>query len=445
MILIGNGRLITRDAKAPFYEDGCVAVEGTQIAEVGSTKDLKEKYKNASFIDAHGGVIMPGLINTHHHIYSTFARGLSIKGHNPQNFMEILDGLWWTLDRNLTNEDNRYSAYDTYIDCIKNGVTTVFDHHASYGEIQDSLFTIADVAKELGLRASLCYEVSDRDGADLMKAAVKENVDFIKAAQADKSGMVHGMFGLHAAFTLSEATLDYCNQEIPDGAGYHVHVAEGLDDVYDSLHKYGKRVVNRLFDQNILGPETLAVHCIHINGEEMDILKDTKTPVVHNPESNMGNAVGCGPVIEIMRRGITAGLGTDGYTSDMLESYKVGNILHKHFLCDPNVAWGEIPQMLFGNNAAIASHAFGEKLGVLEAGAGADIIITDYDPTTPMHADNLNSHILFGMNGRSVITTMVAGKVLMQDRDIIGVDEAEIMAKSRECARGLADRINSGR
>ena len=226
MILIGNGRLITRDEKNTYLDNGCVAVEGNEIVNVASTEEMKKQYPDAEFIDAKGGVIMPGLIN-------------------------ILDGQWWTIDRNLTNEDNKYSAYDTYIDCIKQGVTTVVDHHASYGEIKDSLFTIADVAKELGVRTSLCYEVSDRDGADKMKAAVKENINFIKAAHEDKTGMVHGMLGLHAAFTLTDETLDYCNAEKPDYAGYHVHVAEGLDDVYDSLEKYGKRVVNRLFDKNI--------------------------------------------------------------------------------------------------------------------------------------------------------------------------------------------------
>ncbi len=442
MILIGNGRMITRDDQNSFYEDGAVALDGSTIADVGTTEELKAKYADAEFIDAKGGVIMPGLINTHNHIYSTFARGLSIEGYNPQNFYDVLDGWWWTIDRNLNNEDNRYSALVTYVDCIKNGVTTIFDHHASFGEIENSLFTIAEAAKELGIRSSLCYEVSDRDGEDKMKASVKENIDFIKAAHDDDSGMLHGMLGLHASFTVSDDTLDYCNSLKPDYAGYHVHVAEGISDVYDSLAKYNKRVVNRFFDHDILGPNTLAVHCIHINGQEIDILKDTDTMVIHNPESNMGNAVGCPPVPQLYAKGILLGLGTDGYTNDMLESYKVGNILHKHSNCDANAAWAEIPDMLFKNNAKIAERAFGRKIGSLEKGASADVIVTDYIPDTPMHADNLNSHILFGMNGRSVVTTVANGKVLMKDRELLGIDEEAIMAKSRECAKKLAERIN---
>ncbi len=441
-LLIGGGRVITRDEKNPWVEDGCICIEGSTIKEVGKTADLKQKYPQAEWVDAHGGVIMPGLINAHNHIYSAMARGLSIKGHNPQNFMEILDGMWWKIDRLLSMDEVKWSAYATYIDCIKTGCTTVFDHHASYGAIEGSLFTISDAAKDLGVRTCLCYEVSDRDGEEKMKAAVKENEDFINAALKDESDMQKGMMGLHAPFTLSSATLEYCAAHKPEAAGYHIHVAEGLDDVYDSLKRYGKRAVERLFDMDILGEKTIAAHCIHISAREMDILAKTNTMVIHNPESNMGNAVGCGAVIEMFRRGVMLGLGTDGYTNDMIESYKVGNVIHKHNLCDPGVAWAEIPQMLFYGNAEVARRYYKKPLGVLKEGAYADVIVTDYDPPTPMNGGNCNSHILFGMNGRSVVTTVANGKVLMKDRQVLVADEHEMMRKSRENAQKLWDRVN---
>ena len=189
MILVGNGKLVTRNSENPLYKDGCVAVDGNLIKEVGTTKELKAKYPDAEFIDAKGGTIMPGFINAHNHIYSAFARGLSIKGHNPKDFMDILEGQWWRMDRLLTNVENKYSAYATYMEGIKCGVTTVFDHHASYGEIKDSLFTIGDVAKELGVRTCLCYEVSDRDGEEKMRASVLENEAFMKATLKDDSNI----------------------------------------------------------------------------------------------------------------------------------------------------------------------------------------------------------------------------------------------------------------
>lgn len=445
MLLVGNGKVVTRGENHRIIENGCVAIDGGLIAAVGATSELKGKYPDAEWIDVKGGLVMPGLINAHNHIYSAMSRGIAIKGYDPHGFLEILDGMWWTIDRNLLLEDTRYSALATYVDCIKNGVTTVFDHHASYGEIPGSLFAIADAAEQLGVRTCLCYEVSDRDGQEKMKQAVRENADFIQACQKDDSDMKKAMMGMHASFTLSDETLALCRENTPAGVGFHIHVAEGMDDVYDSLKKYHKRLINRLFDNDILGEKTICGHCIHVNGLEMDILKQTNTMVVHNPESNMGNAVGCPPTMEMVHRGIVTGLGTDGYTNDMYESMKVANVLHKHNLCDPNAAWGEVPQMLFYGNPAIGARYFQHKLGVLEEGAAADVIVSDYDPLTPLTADNINGHTLFGLTGRSIVTTIINGKVRMKDRELVGIDEHEIMAKSREHAQAMWKRINSGK
>ena len=442
MQIIGNGRLITRDPQQPFFENGAVVMDGKLIREVGEYGAMKAKYPEAQIIDAKGGVIMPAFINVHEHIYSAMARGLSVNGYDPKGFLDILDGMWWTIDRHLTLEQTRQSAMATYIDCIKNGVTTVFDHHASYGAITGSLFAIEDAAKALGVRTCLCYEVSDRDGQEKMKAAVLENESFIRHALADDSDMIAGMFGLHAQFTLSDATLELCAQHKPDGVGYHIHVAEGIEDLHDSLRKYGKRIVNRLMDMDILGPKTLTAHCIYVNPQEMELLKATDTMVVHNPESNMGNACGCPPTMEIFRKGILTGLGTDGYTHDMLESMKVANVLHKHNSCNPNEAWAEVPAMLFEGNARIAGRYFKTPVGVLKPGAAADVIVTDYDPLTPMSASNVNGHILFGMTGRHVVTTVCNGKVLMKDRELLVADEAKAMADCRQEAEKLWKSIN---
>lgn len=440
MLWIGNGRLITRD-NGTFFENGAVVIDGERIIEVGDSELLKQKYPDAERLDAKGGVIMPGLINMHNHIYSAFARGLSINGYNPTDFSDILEGMWWKIDRRLTHENNRLSALAVYADCIKNGVTTVFDHHASFFDVPGSLDDIASAATELGVRASLCYEVSDRDGAKKSMESVLENERFILRAKAQGSDMLHGMMGLHASFTVSEETLRYCNEH-RHGVGFHVHCAEGPGDLAHSLKTYGKRIIERFYDAGVLGENTLAVHCIHINRSEMHLLRDTNAMIVHNPESNMGNAVGCGPVIQMMREGLTVGLGTDGYTNDMLESYKVGNIIHKHHLCDPTVAWGEIPTMLFENNAKMAGRFLKHPVGVLQAGAYADVIVTDYDPLTPMDGGNANGHILFGMNGRSVTNTICNGKVLMRDRVLTGIDEKALMSECRKSAQTLWTSIN---
>lgn len=440
MLWIGNGRVVTRDNGA-FWENGAVVTDGEQIVEVGDSEALRQEYPDAECIDAHGGVIMPGLINMHNHIYSAFARGLSIRGYAPKDFNDILEGQWWKIDRHLTHENNRLSALAVYADCIKNGVTTVFDHHASYFDVPGSLDDIAAAATELGVRASLCYEVSDRDGEKKAMEAVLENERFILRTQQEGSDMLQGMMGLHASFTVSDETLRRCEAH-RHGAGYHVHCAEGPADLAHSLKTYGKRIIERFYDLGVLGDRALAVHCVHINRSEMQLLQETGSMVVHNPESNMGNAVGCGPVLHMMREGVTVGLGTDGYTNDMLESYKVGNIIHKHHLCDPTVAWGEIPAMLFENNAAMAGRFLKSPVGVLKPGAYADVIVTDYDPLTPMDGANANGHILFGMTGRYVTHTICNGRVLMRDRALTGIDEKALMAECRASAQRLWTSIN---
>lgn len=443
MLIIGNGRIITRDESSPFYEAGAVVLDGPIIRDIGPEKLMRARYPQADWIDARGGLIMPAFINTHEHIYSTMARGISLKGYNPQGFLDILDGLWWNIDRHLTLEQTRQSARATYLDCIRNGVTTVFDHHASFGAISGSLFAIADAAREMGIRTCLCYEVSDRAGPDKAREAIAENAAFIRHAQQDETDMIAGMMGMHASFTLSDKTMALCAASKPDGVGYHIHVAEGVEDLHHCLKHYGKRILDRLMDLNILGPQTLAAHCIYINKHEMDLLRDTDTMVVHNPESNMGNACGCPPTLEIFHHGILTGLGTDGYTHDMLESYKVANILHKHHLCDATAAWSEVPQMLFAGNAAIAGRSFKKPLGVLKPGAAADVIVLDYDPITPLDASNCNGHILFGLTGRCVVTTVCNGRVLMKDRVLVDIDAEQVTADVRAESIKLWASMNS--
>lgn len=445
MFLIGNGRLFTRDTEHPYIECGGILVDGNIIKEIGTFDELKAKYPNLEVIDANNQIIMPAFINVHNHIYSALARGLSIKNHNPKNFIEILEGLWWNLDEHLTLEDDKVSAEVTYLNCIENGVTTIFDHHASYKKTEGSLMEIAKVAKDYKVRTCLCYEVSDRNGEEEMKKAVKENVDFINYANEDKTDMIKGTMGLHASFTLSDETLRYVVEQNPKNGGYHIHIAEGTTDVEDSFSKYGVRTVERLNTMGILGPKTVAGHCIYIDENELDILKETDTMVVHNPESNMGNAVGAPDVLKIYDKGILIGLGTDGYTNDMVESYKVANILQKHMHKNPNCAWGEIPTMLFENNAKIANRFFSTPLGKIKEGYAADIIFVDYDPLTPMDENNINSHILFGINGYSVTTTICNGEVLMRDRKLLHIDKKKVMEESRKQAADLWKRVNENR
>ncbi len=443
MILLANGKLITRDPDGPGYlPDGGVVADGDKLAAVGTTAELKARYPQAEFVDARGGVIMPGLINAHTHIYSALARGLSIRGYAPTNFYEVLDGQWWNIDRHLDLAATRASDQALVIDSIKQGVTTIFDHHASFGEIAGSLAEIAQVTRDYGLRACLCYEVSDRDGEDKAIASVQENKDFIDWCEKNPSDMLKPLFGGHALFTISDKTFERMAAANAGRVGYHIHVSEGTNDVFDSLQNYGRRPVQRLHDHGILGPKTILGHCIHVNTAELELIARTDTMVVNNPESNMANAVGISPVLQLFAHGILVGLGTDAYTNDMLESVKVALLAQRHLACLPGVGWQEATTMLFSNNARMARRCGFPELGVLRPGAAADVIVMDYKPFTPFGAENIDGHMLFGMTGRQCQTTMVAGKILMQDRELTGIDEAAVNAQIVEVSKKLWGQLN---
>lgn len=440
MILLGRGTVITRDVNRPIIYDGGVLIDGSTIVAVEDFKTLQQKYPNVEIIDAHNGLIMPGFINGHHHIYSALARGLSMPGPAPTNFGEILENLWFKLDNHLLADDVKASALLTYMGCIENGVTTIFDHHASYGDIDGSLSIIADVAKRFGVRSCLCYEISDRNGVEAMKQAVHENLRFAEEAEKDAEHLA-AMMGLHASFTLSPSTLDYVQSKNTKQLGYHVHIAEGPEDVQDSIEQYGVSPVRRLYECNILGSKTIAGHCVHVNDEDVQLLKDSHTNVVHNPESNMGNAVGTTDILKLLGAGITVGLGTDGYTNDMLESYKVANCLVKHENHKPYVGWSEVPYMLFENNRTLANQFFDVTVGVLRPSAAADVVVLDYIAPTPLDEKNINGHLLFGATGMHVITTISDGIPRMIDRQLQELDKAEIMEYIRKTSETLWKRI----
>ena len=441
-LLVGNGRVITHDDRRPFLEGGCVAIHDGLISAVGPTDELRQAHRHARFLDAHGHVVLPGLINTHTHLYSTFARGMALKDPAPGNFAQILERLWWRLDKALTLDDVYWSAMVGMVGCIRNGVTTIFDHHASPGAVRGSVSRIADAALLTGLRSCLCYEVSDRDGAEVAAQGIEENRELLQRYKDSPDNRLRALFGLHASFTLSDSTLARCRQVAADySVGFHVHTAEAKSDVDQCLREHGIRVVERWHKLGILGSRTLAAHCVHVDDGEIDLLRNSGTSVVHNPESNMGNAVGCAPVLEMMRRGVRVGLGTDGYTADMFESMKSANLLIKHHSGDPSAGWAEPPAMLFSENAAIASECFGKPVGKLIPGALADIVLVDYDPPTPLQPANLDSHTLFGFSGGAVTTTIIGGHVVMHRGELIAIDEKEVMVKSRAAAAELWKRF----
>ena len=436
-LLITNGTLITWGEPNEIIEDGALLIRDGRIAEIGQSTALTTQYPTADVLDAGGQLIMPGNICAHTHFYGAFARGMAIPGPAMKDFPDILERLWWRLDRALLEDDVKYSALVCLVDAIKHGTTTLIDHHASPNAIIGSLDHIADAVETAGVRSALCYEVTDRNGPDGARDGIVENVRFFRSLEKRGTDLLAGTFGLHASLSLSDETLAECVAVAKSlGTGFHIHVAEHEVDEYDSLNKYGRRVVDRLGLAGILGPKSIVAHAIHVDPAELNLLRDTLTWVTHQPRSNMNNAVGAADIEGMMRLGIPVCLGNDGFSNNMWAEWKMAYLLPKVVHRDPRRANGaDIVKMAVYNNAALATVFWPDlPIGKLEAGAAADIIFVDYHPTTPLTAGNLPWHIIFGFESSMVTTTIVGGRVLMQDRELLTLDEAEITARSRELA-----------
>jgi putative selenium metabolism protein SsnA len=439
-MLITNGHLITWGATNRILENHALYIEGDRIIDIGPSSELRAKYSAAPEIDARGQYVAPGNICAHTHFYGAFARGMAAPGDPPKDFPEILERLWWKLDKALTLDDVRYSALVCLIDAIKHGTTTLIDHHASPNAIEGSLDVVAEAVEDAGLRACLCYEVTDRDGPERSRAGIEENLRFIKSRISNPQSRIAASFGLHASLTLSDATLEACSEAHDvQNYGFHIHAAEHEADQYDSLKKSGSRVIDRLHKFGVLGPRSIVAHAVHIDPREAELLRETGAWVTHQPRSNMNNAVGAADVEGLLRMGVRVGLGNDGFSNAMWDEWKAAYLYHKAARRDPRrMSGAAVAQMAVANNAALAGVFFPQApIGVLAPGAFADIVFIDYHPTTPMTVGNLPWHIIFGFENSMVTTTICAGKVLMKDRRLLFLDEAEITARSRELAKTM--------
>ena len=444
-VIFGNARVITLGENNRFFENGAVYVENGIIKDVGTNDEITTRYSNTDVEDMRGLLLMPGNVIAHTHLYSSFARGMGLKDDAPANFVEILERLWWRLDKVLQEKDVYYSAMVALIQCIKYGTTTIIDHHASPGFIKGSLDILSRAVMESGIRASLCYEVTDRGGEDEALEGIEENGRFLKKCEETPNPYLRAAFGIHASFTVCDDTLKKCLVEADKypGSIFHLHVEEDLADRLDSEKKYGMPVLHRLREMGVTSHPILAIHCVNLRDDEFEVLKTEKIQVVHNPESNMNNAVGVAPVLKMLDKGITVGLGTDGMTADYFQEMKVLPLLHKINTGDPRTySFPQMYETIFLNNIKICSNFWKEaKMGVIEPGAYADMAGLDYQPPTPLNADNFLGHCLFGMNSSMVDTTIVHGQTLMKDRKLLHLDEEKIMAESRKLAEKMWERF----
>ncbi|MDO5732431.1 MAG: putative aminohydrolase SsnA [Eubacteriales bacterium] len=433
-MLLYNANIFTNDERQPFIEDGAIVVNGNEITAVGKRQDLETAYPQEEKIDLGGKLVLPGLINCHTHIYSAYARGMAVSK-PTRNFIEVLENLWWALDKKLTVEDAKLCAYQTMIESIRNGVTCLFDHHAAPNGVEGSLDAIAEVALELGMRADLCYELTDRDGERVRDLGLAENRHFIERCKRENNDYLRAHFGLHASFTLSDESMAKAADIVHElDAAVHCHCAEGLDDQLFCVRQHDCRVIERLERFGLMSDHALVVHLCHCAARELDIIKKHDSIALHNPGSNMNNAVGRTPLEGLLEREILTGLGTDAYTHDMYESMKTGKVLYAHDRCQTGEGFGQMLKLQFENNPKIAARFWDKPMGRIQAGAYADLCAYEYLPFTPLNANSIGGHILFGLSGKLCTDNMINGKFVMRNREILGCDEARVAARSRERA-----------
>ncbi|MCA9964052.1 MAG: putative aminohydrolase SsnA [Anaerolineales bacterium] len=437
-LLIHNVTIFTNNGDNRVIADGAVAVDGTRIVAVGTGAELAGRYGEFERLDGNGRLLMPGLTNAHMHFYGMYARGMSLR-QTPHNFHEILQYLWWALDKVLDDEAVYYSALIPAITAVRHGVTSMIDHHASPNACAGSLDRIEEALTQVGVRGLLCYETSDRDGKGIRDAGLAENERYIRKCQAAKAAnpdhLFDGMMGLHASFTLDDDSLEQA-VAIASGLnrGCHVHMLEDFVDETLTREKYGRSVVERLAHFGVLDSRSITAHGIFLDDAGRKLLADSNTIVVHQAQSNMNNAVGRADVFALLNAGVTVGIGTDGMTPDLRREAMTGYLLHKHHMSDNNLGWVEYETMTMKNNPAIYQRLTGQPVGRVEASYLADLILLDYYPPTAFNGGNFWGHFLFGLVDADVDTTLVNGKIIMRHKQIAHLDEAAIAAASRKVA-----------
>ncbi len=384
-----------------------------------------------------GKFVLPGFVNAHTHLYSSLARGMGAPKKSAKNFLEILQYVWWKLDRALDDESIYYSALVGAIEAVQCGTTTLVDHHASPKAIPGSLDLIKLAMEEVGLRGVLCYEVTDRGGKKERNAGLEENERFI--LENKNNGMYRGMVGGHASFTLGNESLRLLGEMAErNSTGVHIHVAEDRCDVVDAVENYRCSVLERLEQARIVRDDTILAHCIHLGMPEIKRVQKVGAWFAHNPRSNMNNFVGHAPVHLL---GDRVALGTDGFPADMFEEARTGffknqdmrygmwDVNHTKRSSSKKIQDVSFTGLLQGGQRLV-SEKFNVPFGTLHKGSVADLVVIDYQPPTPMTSDNVAGHFLFGMRSSMVDSVMISGKWILWNRVFPGLDVDAVMRKA---------------
>jgi putative selenium metabolism protein SsnA len=414
------------DGVSYFIENGAITFS-EKIERIGTSQELFPF--PGKRVDIGGRIVMPGLVNAHHHLYSSLAVGIPQSG-PTENLKEILENLWWKLDKLLDRDAIRLSAAVGIFDSVKHGATTIFDHHASMDCITGSLNIIEQEFKFADIKGVLCFETSDRSGKKATQKQIEENLDFNKKHISESN--VRGMFGLHANFTLSDETLERVAEVKPIQMPIHIHCGESEDD-FSSCRKRGfEGPIERLKSYGLINEHSILAHCIYLSDEDYKIIDKIKPFVAVNCESNLNNKVGAFDREKL--NGYV--LGTDGMSGDLIAS------LRAHYLngWEQRESFEDLRKMFFDRRYEL-QRAFFPNTGSLEPGSDADLVVLDYIPPTPISKENIIQHLIFGAKSANALITVANGRFIYDAGRRAYVSEQGLYRESNKIAKTLFEKF----
>jgi 5-methylthioadenosine/S-adenosylhomocysteine deaminase len=433
-IIIKNGCVVTMNDANDVLFDGAVVLEGDRITDVGVAADVlaRQSADGARVIDASGKAVLPGLVDLHYHT----ALGKGWSDHLP--LWEYLETCWYPIIRALDYEAAYWAALASYSESIKCGVTTVNDMYRK-------LDALADAADEIGIRAVLSNDVAD---AEHNLDTLDDNKAAFEAKHGAGNGRVEVYIGIEWLPLASEELLRDARVLADElGTGIHIHLNESLTEVENSKQRFGRRPTEVAYDAGILGRNCIAAHCVWLSDTEMALMRQTGTQISHNPSSNAKLGNGIARLPEMLAAGINVGIGHDAAecnnSRDLFEVMKFASLMHRASRVDASLQQApDVVRMATRNGA----DALGHQTGRLEAGRKADVILVNlksqmFTPLMPENSDHLFSHLVFAANGSCVDTTIIDGKIVMEDRRLTTVDEQKVLREANDAFRRVLDRM----
>ncbi len=436
--LIRNAVIVTVDDSNTVYDRGYVYVEDGKITDVGEgdTKDDADMV-----LDLPGRIVMPGIVVAHTHLYGILLRGAALRIAPPTDFAQVLQRIWWPVDEALTVDDAYASALSAGAEMLLSGCTTFADTYSGPNAIEGCLEAIARATDELGMRGIIAFEVTERHSPEEAERGLDETQHAARTLSSDDK--ISLMVSVHASFTVSDGLITKAVRrartlDLP----LTIHTSEGLVDLYHNLEKYGERTIERLDRLGAVTSSTVLAHCVHVNDTELDIVAERGASVAHNPMSNMLNAVGVAPVPKMLNRGITVGLGNDGWIFDPFENMRCALTVHRLAAGDPSVV-DENTVLRMATVEAARCYGLEGRVGSIRVSNDADVIVIDgRGLPTPVTSRSVIGHIVHSVRGSDVEHVLVGGELVVRDHALVRVDRSRVSEISRRAARALWDRLH---